>query len=103
MGKSESDTTRPAAMPTIQEEGGPAASQPADPSPVNVTNNNAEDIPPTDQTEAELQKIAEELEKEGLTEYKEAECVDECQNFDLPNYTDLFDPDAKIGKFFFYF
>ena len=92
-------------MPTIQEEGAPAASQPADPSPINVTNNNAEDIPATDQTEVELQKIAEELEKEGLTEFKEAECVEGCQNPDLPNYLDLdlFDPDAKIGRFFFSF
>ena len=90
--------------PQYKKKGVPAASQPGDPSPVNVTNNNAEDIPPTDQTGAErsrLQKIAEELEKEGLTEFKEAECLDECQNFDLPNYTDLFDPDAKFGKFFF--
>ena len=99
-GSREGDTGRHGAMPTIKEEESAGAPMtPADPSPVNATNNNAEDVLPTDRTDEELFKFVEDLEKEGLTDAKE-ECVEVCQtNTEMSNDFDLFDPDAKNGKY----
>ena len=101
LGSGEGDTGRHAAMPTIREEETAGALRPADPSPVNATNNNAEEILPTDRTDDELLKFADELEKECLTDAKQEEDgADACQtNTEMPNDFDLFDPDAKNGEY----